>query len=101
MAERLPETTRPSQPLQGFAVQDAIDEMQAALTDAGPFVRRMAQAEKTRLCDRTGKDGTGRKHDTAQVAATPWDGAADHDVYLTQWLIKLRTAMRLKRQRAL
>lgn len=95
MAERLPETTRPSQPLEGFAVKDAINEMQAALTDAGAFVRRMAQAEKTRLCDRPGKDGTGRKHDTAQVAATPWDGAADHDVYLTQWLIKLRTAMRL------
>jgi len=95
MAKRLPETTLPQQPMNGFAVSDVIAEMQAALTDAGAFIRRMAQAEKTRLCDRPGKDGTGRKHDTAKEEATPWDGAADHDVYLTQWLIKLRTAMRL------
>ena len=95
MAERLPETTQPRQPLDGFAVKDAIAEMSAALTDAGGFIRRMAQAEKTRLCDRPDKDGTGRKHDTAKTEATPWDGAADHDVFLTQWLIKLRCAMRL------
>jgi hypothetical protein len=92
---RLPEQTNPAKPLDGWSVSDVIAEMQAAMNDAGTFLAAMDKAEKTRLCDRPGKNGTGRKADTAKENAKPWHGAADHDVFLTHWLIKLRTAMRL------
>ncbi len=92
---RLPEQTNPSKPLDGWDVKDVIAEMQAAIGDAGTFTTLMDKAEKTRLCDRPGKTGTGRKEDTTKALAKPWHGAADHDVFLTHWLIKLRTAMRL------
>ena len=92
---RLADQINPAKPLADFEVSDAVEEMKAALADAGDFTGRMSKAEKTRQCDRPGKNGTGRKLDTAREAAKPWHGAADHDVWLTQWLLKLRIAMRL------
>ena len=74
---------------------EAVGEMEAALADASVFLTELETAERTRLCERPGKNGTGRKMDTPTQAAKPWHGAADHDVHLAHWLIKLRTAMRL------
>jgi hypothetical protein len=92
---RMPEETNPSNPLTGFLVRDVIEEMQHAVNDAGPFLVSMTRAEETLRCAQPEKNGTGRKADTPQKAAMPWDGAAEHNVWLTKWLIRLRTAMRL------
>lgn len=91
----LPEETNPERPLVDWKAGDAIIEMQAACADAGWFLRQMQKNEQTRTCWWENKSGTGKKVKTKGKDAQPFNGAADHEVHLTQTVINRRNAMRV------
>lgn len=91
----LPEETSPGSPLTNWDPKDAIIEMQAACADAGWFLKQMQTNEQTRQCWWPGKSGTGKKEKSAGKDAKPFNGAADHEVHLTQTVINRRNAMRV------
>lgn len=91
----LPVETRPDTPLAGWSVKDAVDEMQSACADAAWFLKQMSANEATRQCWWSTKNGTGRKASTTTVKATPFNGAADHEVHLTQSVMNKRNSMRV------
>lgn len=88
------EITNPRDNLAGFRVQDAIADMQSAVTDSNPFYARCEKNERTRLCLWEGKNGTGRKIDTPKKKARPWNYASDQEVHLTQSVLQQLTALR-------
>lgn len=92
---QLPAETRPENPMGNWSIKDAIDEMQAACTDAGWYLKQMATNEATRVCWWPGKSGTGKKVNTKERDARPFNGAADHEVHLTQTVINRRNSMRI------
>jgi len=91
----LPIETNPDNPLSGWSIKDAVLEMQAACSDANSFLAQMATNEATRVCWWAGKSGTGKKINTQTKEARPFNGAADHEVHLTQAVINRRNAMRV------
>lgn len=91
----LPAESRPENPLDGWSPKDAVLEMTAACADAGWFLKQMSTNEATRVCWWPGKSGTGKKVNTATAEARPFNGAADHEVHLTQSVINRRNAMRV------
>jgi len=85
----------PEKPLADWKVSDALDEMDAACRDAGQFLKQMATNEQTRKCWWTNKTGTGKKANTKAADAKPFNGAADHEVHLTQTVMNRRNAARI------
>lgn len=92
MTAELSDLTDPSKPLENWSSTDAIQEMEAALQDAGGFLTNMQRAEDARVCWWEGKDFTGRKN---AVNAKPWKGCADHEVHLIQEIVNQRNASRM------
>jgi hypothetical protein len=86
--------TDPRHNLDGFDVTAAIKDIETAVTDAGPFFSRMERNEMTRKAHWAGRNESGRKKDTPQKKAGPWDGAADHQVHLAQEVLLQLTAQR-------
>lgn len=89
-----PELTNPNDNMAGFRVEEAITEMQNAVSDSNPFYGRCEKNEDTRLCRWPGKTGTGRKLDTAKKKAKPWHGSSDQEVHLAQSVLQQLTALR-------
>lgn len=89
------QATDPRNNLSGFSVSEVVKDIEASVTDAGPFYTRMERNENVRRCMWEGKSGTGRKKSTPQKPAKPWDNAADHEVHLAQEVIQQLTAARL------
>lgn len=87
--------TDPEKPLVNWRVADALDEMEAACRDAGGFLKQMAINEQTRKCWWENKSGTGKKQNTKKADAKPFNGAADHEVHLTQTVMNRRNAARI------
>ena len=85
----------PEKPLADWKVNDALDEMDAACRDAGQFLKQMATNEQTRKCWWQNKTGTGKKANTKAADAKPFNGAADHEVHLTQTVMNRRNAARI------
>jgi len=85
----------PEKPLADWKVSDALDEMDAACRDAGQFLKQMATNEQTRKCWWQNKTGTGKKANTKAADAKPFNGAADHEVHLTQTVMNRRNAARI------
>ena len=90
----LPAVIDPAKPLVGWSAKDAIDEMEAACRDASSFLKQASNNEKTRKCWWPTKTGTGKKEKTKQADAKPFNGAADHEVHLTQTVMNRRNAAR-------
>ena len=90
----LPAVVDPAKPLVGWSAKDAIDEMEAACRDASSFLKQASNNEKTRKCWWPTKTGTGKKEKTKQADAKPFNGAADHEVHLTQTVMNRRNAAR-------
>lgn len=91
----LSSVTDPEKPLATWNVEDALDEMEAACRDASGFLKQMATNEQTRKCWWQNKTGTGKKANTKTADAKPFNGAADHEVHLTQTVMNRRNAARL------
>lgn len=91
----LPDVIDPSRPLEGWDVKDAIAELTAAVGDATWFTQVMEQNERTRQCWWVNKNDTGRKKDRTGYPAQPWNGAADHEVHLTEEILRDRQALAL------
>lgn len=91
----LPSVVDPEKPLADWRVEDALDEMDAACRDAGTFLKQMATNEQTRKCWWQNKTGTGKKANTKTSDAKPFNGAADHEVHLTQTVMNRRNAARI------
>jgi hypothetical protein len=89
----LPDVIDPAKPLDGWRVDDALRELQAAVGDATWFTALMERNERTRQCWWAGKNGTGRKTDKPGQPAMPWNNAADHEVHLTEEILRDRQAM--------
>ena len=89
----LPDVIDPSRPLEGWDVKDAIAELTAAVGDATWFTQVMEQNERTRQCWWVNKNDTGRKKDRTGYPAQPWNGAADHEVHLTEEILRDRQAL--------
>jgi hypothetical protein len=89
----LPDVIDPSRPLDGWEVKDAIAELTAAVGDSSWFTTIMERNERTRQCYWEGKNNTGRKKDKTDKPAQPWNGAADHEVHLTEEILRDRQAM--------
>lgn len=81
--------------MHGWNPADAIEEMEAACRDATPFLKQMAVNEQTRKCWWENKTGTGKKASTKAADARPFNGAADHEVHLTQTVMNRRNATRI------
>lgn len=90
----LPAVIDPVNPLDGWNPKDAIDEMEAACRDASSFLKQASTNEKTRKCWWPTKTGTGKKEKTKTTDAKPFNGAADHEVHLTQTVMNRRNAAR-------
>jgi hypothetical protein len=91
----LPSVIDPEKPLADWKVSDALDEMDAACRDASQFLKQMATNEQTRKCWWQNKTGTGKKANTNTSDAKPFNGAADHEVHLTQTVMNRRNAARI------
>jgi len=91
----LPSVIDPEKPLAEWLVKDALDEMEAACRDASGFLKQMATNEQTRRCWWLNKTGTGKKANTKTSDAKPFNGAADHEVHLTQTVMNRRNAARI------
>ena len=91
----LPSEIDPEKPLADWRVEDALDEMEAACRDATTFLKQMATNEQTRKCWWQNKTGTGKKANTKTSDAKPFNGAADHEVHLTQTVMNRRNAARI------
>lgn len=91
----LPPVTDPEKPLVDWSVADVLEEMQAACSDANTYLRQAQQNERTRKCWWPGKSGTGKKVSTDKQDAKPFNGAADHEVHLTQTVMNRRNAARI------
>lgn len=91
----IPAVTDPAKPLTDWSVEDALDEMDAACRDASQFLKQMAVNEQTRKCWWQNKTGTGKKANTKTSDAKPFNGAADHEVHLTQTVMNRRNAARI------
>lgn len=89
----LPDVVDPAHPLKGWKVSDAIGELTAAVGDSTWFTQIMERNERTRQCWWEGKTGTGRKKDKAGAPAQPWNNAADHEVHLTEEILRDRAAL--------
>lgn len=89
----LPDVIDPARPLDGWKVADAIAELTAAVGDATWFTQVMEQNERTRQCWWPNKSSTGRKVDRPGHPAQPWNNAADHEVHLTEEILRDRQAM--------
>ncbi len=66
-----------------------------AVTDTQPFVDQCALNYQTRFALWPGQSADGKKHarESAKIDPTPWDGASDLRVYLTDNVIKKKVAM--------
>jgi transcription elongation GreA/GreB family factor len=95
MAAELPVETNPKKPLDYFVPADVVKEMEAACSDATGFLGVMQQNERTRRSWWEYKHSSGQKRTQAGFVAKPYNGAADHDVFLTQAVLNKRNAMRL------
>jgi len=91
----LPSVVDPEKPLADWRVEDALEEMDAACRDASSFLKQMATNEQTRKCWWQNKTGTGKKANTKTSDAKPFNGAADHEVHLTQTVMNRRNAARI------
>ena len=91
----IPSVIDPEKPLADWKVSDALDEMDAACRDASTFLKQMAINEQTRKCWWQNKTGTGKKANTKTADAKPFNGAADHEVHLTQTVMNRRNAARI------
>lgn len=91
----IPAVTDPAKPLTDWSVEDALEEMDAACRDASQFLKQMAVNEQTRKCWWQNKTGTGKKANTKTSDAKPFNGAADHEVHLTQTVMNRRNAARI------
>ena len=91
----LPSVVDPEKPLANWQVEDALEEMNAACLDASQFLKQMAINEQTRKCWWQNKTGTGKKANTKTSDAKPFNGAADHEVHLTQTVMNRRNAARI------
>lgn len=90
----LPVETAPDKPLVDFKVSDVISEMEAACGDAGWFLKTMQRNNQTMQSWWAGKDYSGKKNSTSDWTAKPFNGAADHDVFMAKTVINKRNAMR-------
>lgn len=95
LPSRLPAVVDPAKPMAAWSVKDAIDEMEAACRDASDFLKQASNNEKTRKCWWPTKTGTGKKEKTKTADAKPFNGAADHEVHLTQTVMNRRNAARI------
>lgn len=91
----LPVESRPDKPLVDFVPADVIQEMDAACADAGWFLKEMQRNNQTMQSWWTDKDFTGKKWNTTTKDALPFNGAADHDVFLAKTVLRKRNAMRV------
>ena len=91
----LPVDTAPDRPLVDFKVSDVISEMDAACGDAGWFLKSMQRNNQTMASWWANKDFTGKKWNSDGRDAKPFNGAADHDVYMAKTVIRKRNAMRV------
>ena len=78
-----------------FKVADVISEMDAACGDAGWFLKTMQRNNQTMASWWADKDFTGKKWNSASRDAKPFNGAADHDVFMAKTVIRKRNAMRV------
>jgi len=71
------------------------DAFQRAITESQPYIDQCRQNYQTRYALWTGQTADGKKHsrEGSKIDPTPWDGASDLRVYLTDNLINKKVAM--------
>lgn len=82
-------------PLVDFDVKDAINEMEAACADVSWYLKTMQRNNQTLANWWSTKDYTGKKNRTNDFEPKPFNGAADHDVWMSKNVLRKRNAMRV------